>query len=91
MIEIDALKIICILLTYPDDFIGAEDFIQTLLAQVKNNSPKVLDDFLNKRSILNSLYPNALNRIQKFLKWQRRILCVKELIELSKKGERIKM
>lgn len=67
VISIDALRLVCILLTYPEDFSGIDGFIQDTVNDLKQFFPIELNMFLHKKTELNELYPEALERIQKYL------------------------
>lgn len=67
MINIDALRLVCILLTYPEDFSGIDEFIQDTVRDLEEFFPVELDMFLKNKTELNELYPEALERLQKYL------------------------
>lgn len=67
VINIDALRLVCILLTYPEDFSGIDEFVQDTVRDLEEFFPVELDMFLKNKTELNELYPEALERLQKYL------------------------
>ena len=57
----------CILLTYPEDFVGIDEFVKDTVKTLKEFYPEELNMFLKNKTELNNLYPEALGRIQNYL------------------------